>query len=70
MFVVPEGYDHKATSESFSKQEKVSIYYNRMSNEYLIHIYATQEEDGKTVCVTKQQLELIVHAGRDVLDDA
>ena len=65
---VPESYNHKATSESFNGADKISIYHSSTFNDYLVYIYANQEDDGKTVYVTKTQLELIVHAGTDVLD--
>lgn len=61
---IPEGYVHKATSENFPQTEKVVILYHRVDDDYLIMI----NEDGWAV--TKAQLELIVHAGSDVLDDA
>jgi hypothetical protein len=62
-------YDHKATSESFNGAEKVSIHFSKLSNEYAVYVHANQEEDGKTLYVSKGQLELIIHAGKDVLDD-
>ncbi len=66
---VPEGYNHKATSESFNGTDKVSIYYSSIHGDYLVYVYANQEEDGKTLYLSKTQLELLVHAGKDVLDD-
>jgi hypothetical protein len=69
MMDVPAGYDHKATSESFNGAEKVSVYFSKMFNDYAVYVYATQEEDGKTLYLSKGQLELIIHAGKDVLDD-
>jgi hypothetical protein len=61
---VPEGYNHKATSESFNGTEKVSIYYSNEHSKYLL-TFGEQE-----VYFNKTQLELIVHAGTDVLDNA
>lgn len=60
---IPEGYVHKATSESFNGSEKISILYHVVDDDYLIMI----NEDGWAV--SKTQLELIVHAGNDVLDN-
>ena len=65
---VPESYHHKATSESFNGAEKISVYFSSTFNDYLVYIYATPEEDGKTLYLNKTQLELIVHAGTDVMD--
>ena len=65
---LPEGYNHKATSEGFNGAEKVSIHYNGVVREYIIYVHANQEEGSKDIHVSKSQLELIVHAGTDVLD--
>jgi hypothetical protein len=62
-------YTHKATSESFNGAEKVSVYYSKVSNQYAVYIHANQEEDGKIFYVSKGQLELVIHAGKDVMDD-
>ena len=69
MLDIPKEYYHKATSESFNGSQKVSVYYSKTSNEYAVYVHANQEEDGKTLYVSKVQLELILHAGKDVLDD-
>jgi hypothetical protein len=66
---VPNGYDHKATSEGFNGADKVSVYYHRVFNDYLVYVHSNQEEEGKTLYVSRAQLALIVHAGKDVLDD-
>ena len=67
---VPEGYNHKATSESFSGTDKVSIYYGSTTGDYQVYVFANQDsEDGKTLYLSKTQLELLVHAGTDVLDN-
>jgi hypothetical protein len=65
---VPEGYAHKATSDGFNGSNSVSIYYNAMFNDYLVYIHANQECDGKTVYVSKAQLELLVQSANDVLE--
>lgn len=65
---VPESYNHKATSEGFNGGEKVSIYYSSTNNDYLVYVYANQEAFGKKIYVSKAQLELIIHAGTDVID--
>ena len=67
----PEGYNHKATSESFNGAEKVSIHRSSISNpynEYAVYVHENPEEAGKIIYLSKTQLELIVHAGTDVLD--
>ncbi len=69
VMTVPESYNHKATSDSFNGAEKVAIYYSDSFGDYLVYVYANQEEDGKTLYLSKTQLELIVHAGTDVLDN-
>ena len=66
---VPEGYNHKATSESFNGTDKVSIYYSDTAGDYQVYVFANQEEEGKTLYLSKTQLELLTHAGKDVLDD-
>ena len=69
-YPVPAGYNHKATSESFSGVTKVIIYYSGYESNYLVvfenHLNEDIEEKG--VFVNKTQLELLVHAGTDVLD--
>ncbi|KKK56421.1 hypothetical protein LCGC14_3064680 [marine sediment metagenome] len=70
MYPIPDGYNHKATSESFSGTEKVVIYHSSTEDRYLIvscsKLNEGVNEDG--VFINKTQLELIVHAGTDVLD--
>jgi hypothetical protein len=70
MMTLPEGYDHKATSENFPRTQKVVIYYNRVEDLYLIQV----EEEGRIIkslgTLTAGQLELVIHAGSDVLHDA
>ena len=63
---IPENYHHKATSESFNKADKVSIYYSREHHSYLIEI--NDDESGEGYFLTRNQLALLVHAGTDVLD--
>ena len=63
---VPEGYDHKATSDSFNGAERVVIYYSKVEDNYLI-VYNEMEH---RFIVTKAQLELIIHAGTDVIEMA
>ncbi len=65
--VVPEGYAFKASSDSFNHQTTVTIYYNGVKDDYLLVIETPEDEQGWFV--NKQVLELIVHAGTDVLDD-
>ena len=60
---IPEGYNHKATSDSFNGAERVVIYYSKVEDNYLLHI-----EGEVYLTVTKGQLELIVHAGTDVIE--
>ena len=66
---VPEGYDHKATSESFNGAEKVSVYFSKMSNQYAVYVHGTPEENSKLIYLSKVQLETMIHAGKDVLHD-
>jgi hypothetical protein len=66
---IPEGYDHKATSESFNGAERVSVYYNKVAADYLVVVGGVLDEEQGWI-FNKTQLELIVHAGTDVLDDA
>ena len=66
---IPEVYNHKATSESFNGTDKVSIYYSDTVGDYQVYVFANQEENGKTLYLSKSQLELLVHAGTDVLDN-
>ncbi|KKL64713.1 hypothetical protein LCGC14_2162260, partial [marine sediment metagenome] len=35
-YPIPAGYNHKATSESFSGTEKVIIYHSNEENDYLM----------------------------------
>ena len=67
---IPEGYNHKATSESFSGTEKVVIYHSNEENDYLVVFESQLNKDIYVdgVFINKTQLELIVHAGTDVLD--
>jgi hypothetical protein len=62
--MAPEGYHWKATSENFNGAVKVNIYYSGLEDKYLIEVEGEQE-----VIVTKTELELIIHAGGDVLHD-
>jgi len=63
---VPEGYYHKATNESFNGGERVQIFYNTVEDDYLI-IVGVDDEQGWFF--NKTQLELLILAGKDVLDD-
>jgi hypothetical protein len=65
--MVPEGYFHKATNESFNGAIKVSIYYSSLNDDFLLEI--NDGEEGQGWFFNKTQLELIVQAGKDVLDD-
>ena len=69
-FPVPGSYNHKATSESFNGMEKVIIYYSGEEVQYLV-VWESREYDNIYETgrfITKTQLELVVHAGTDVLD--
>lgn len=66
--IAPEGYDHKATSESFNQGQSVEIYYSRMADEYLV-VVIDEDGDEKPYYFNKTQLELLVHAASDVLHD-
>jgi len=62
---IPEGYAHKATSESFNQAHKVVVYYNKVEDLYLLQV-----NENAGFFVTKTELELVVHAGTDVLEMA
>ena len=64
--MVPETYNHKATSESFNGAETVAIYYSKVEDNYILCI----NNFDTLLTVTKAQLELVVHAGTDVLEMA
>ena len=67
---IPDGYNHKATSESFNGTEKVIIYHSNEENDYLV-VFETHDSgyiEEEAAFINKIQLELIVHAGTDVLD--
>lgn len=67
---IPETYNHKATSESFNGEEKVVIYYSDTEGDYLLVLGNPEYESLlDLVYLNKTQLELIVHAGTDVLDN-
>ena len=68
---VPEGYFHKATSQSFSGNDTVVIYYSKVEANYLVQIECMGGTVVKSLGImTKEQLELVVHAGTDVLEMA
>jgi hypothetical protein len=62
---IPEGYFHKATSDSFNGAERVVIYYSKTEGDYILVI-----NEDTILTITKAQLELVVHAGTDVLEMA
>ena len=66
---VPEGYFHKATSQSFSGAETVVIYYSKVEDNYIVQVETPGVLKSLGV-LTKAQLELVVHAGTDVLEMA
>ena len=67
---VPEGYNHKATSESFNGEERAALYYSDTEGNYLLVLGNPKYEAlFDLVYLSKTQLELLVHAGKDVLDD-
>ncbi len=67
---LPEGYIHKATSENFTQTQKAVVYYSRLEDLYLVQV----EEEGRIIkslgTLTAGQLEMVIHAGSDVLHDA
>lgn len=69
--LVPEGYDHKATSHSFNGAEKASVYFSKVDNQFAVYIHENHGtgEEGKVLFVSKVQLEILISAGKDVLDD-
>ena len=68
---IPEGYNHKATSDSFTGADRVVVYYSKVEQRYLVVLTSTQDEDNNAyMYMTKGQLELTVHAGGDALEIA
>ena len=67
---IPEGYNHKATSDSFSGAERVVIYYSKVEQNYLVVLITQHEDADDYIYMTKGQLELLVHAGTDVIEMA
>lgn len=69
-YPIPSGYNHKATSESFSGTEKVVVYYSSEDAGYLVVCSSKLNEDVEEFAtyLNKAQLQLLVHAGTDVLD--
>ncbi len=65
---IPAGYDHKATSDSFNEADTVSIYFSAMFNDYMVYVHENEEYKGKTIYLSKEQLELAIHAGTDALE--
>jgi hypothetical protein len=64
---IPEGYAHKATSDSFLGTESVVIYHNSTEDRYFISVQPHADE-FEEMYVTEQQLELLVQSANDVLD--
>jgi hypothetical protein len=71
-YEVPPGYNHKATSENFGGAEKAVIYYSSKEDNYLVVLHSKLNEDidETGVFLNATQLELVIHAGTDVLHDA
>lgn len=71
-YEVPLGYNHKATSENFNGAEKVVVYHSSKEDRYLVVFHSKLNEDVEEagVFLNETQLELVVHAGTDVLHDA
>ena len=67
---IPEGYNHKATSDSFTGADRVVVYYSNVEQNYLVVLIAPPNEDDDYIYMTKSQLELIVHAGGDAIEIA
>jgi len=61
---IPDGYNHKATSDNYAGTVRVAIYYSGVEDNFLVQI----NDDGR-VTLSKTELELLVHAGTDVLDN-
>lgn len=67
--VIPDTYAHKATSESFNGRTGVSVYYSRAFDNYFILIRGTDLDNEVGLYFTKTELELMIHAAKDTLDD-
>jgi hypothetical protein len=66
---VPNNFYHKATNESFNGSVKISIYYNSLSDLYFVMMGGATADEEQGWYFTKTQLELVIQAGKDVLDD-
>jgi hypothetical protein len=64
---IPEGYTHKATSESLLRTESVCIYYSNWQEDYLIVIDSETSEPSE-LYLTKSQLALLVQSATDTLE--
>jgi hypothetical protein len=64
---IPEGYSHKATSESLLRTESVCIYYSNVDDLYLIMI-DSMEHEPEELYLTKSQLTLLIQSATDTLE--
>ena len=64
---LPEGYAHKATSDSLLRTASVSIYHSNTNDDYLIVVESNIAEPEE-LYVTKAQLELLVQSATDTLE--
>lgn len=72
MTSIPESYNHKATSDNYGGTVRVIIYYSNVEDKYLLHLVQINDMEipDRLVFLTKTELELIVHAGTDVIDNS
>ena len=62
--VIPEGYNHIATSEGLQfGTSKAVMYRNSKENLFLLVV-----DDGAIMSLTRSQLEAVVHVSTDVLE--
>ena len=70
MAKVPAGYGHKATSDSFSGANSVTIYHSREEDDFYVVFRTELNEDVGEVGVylTKVEIELFIQSGNDALE--
>ena len=64
---IPEGYAHKATSDSFNGTDSVVIYHNNAKDDYLV-LFVHMDAEPQDMYVTKVQLELFIQSANDTVE--
>ena len=68
-YPVPADYALKASSESFSRYDTATVYYNGEDYIVVMQQKSTYGVEERGFNFTKTQLELLIHAAGDVLAD-